>query len=93
MICSCGLKTEVYDSKVVENGNTVWRRRRCRTCKSRFTTYERTTSYLEEVMLLLTEQLTDDMKHINKFHAPLLEKLEKCDEWDDPVWVEVESQD
>jgi hypothetical protein len=41
-------------------------------------------------MMLLTEQLKDDMKRIDKFHAPLLESLEKCDEWDDPVWVEVE---
>ncbi len=90
MLCSCGLKTEVYDSKVVENGKTVWRRRRCPTCTTRITTYERTTSCVEEVMLLLSEQLKDDMKRIDKFHAPFLENLEKGDEWDDPVWVEVE---
>ncbi len=43
-------------------------------------------------MQLLAEQLKDDMKHINKFHAPLLENLEKCDEWEDPVWDAVVEQ-
>ncbi len=34
--------TQVLESRVVEDGNSVRRRRECATCKKRFTTYEKT---------------------------------------------------
>ncbi len=38
----CGnIETKVTDSRVVENGNSIRRRRSCEECNERFTTYER----------------------------------------------------
>ncbi|HBD38224.1 MAG TPA: transcriptional regulator NrdR, partial [Cupriavidus sp.] len=38
----CGhSSTQVLDSRVSEDGDTVRRRRRCEACDRRFTTYER----------------------------------------------------
>ena len=40
---SCGhLESKVVDSRPVENGSSIRRRRECLSCGSRFTTYERT---------------------------------------------------
>ncbi|MCB5364087.1 transcriptional repressor NrdR [Pusillimonas sp. CC-YST705] len=38
--CSC-VDTQVIDSRVSEEGDTIRRRRRCQQCDRRFTTYER----------------------------------------------------
>ncbi|MFT0533253.1 transcriptional regulator NrdR [Castellaniella hirudinis] len=38
--CSCA-DTQVVDSRVSEEGDTIRRRRRCTACERRFTTYER----------------------------------------------------
>ena len=38
--CSCA-DTQVVDSRVSEEGDTIRRRRRCTACDRRFTTYER----------------------------------------------------
>mgnify|MGYP001104598912 FL=1 len=38
--CSCA-DTQVVDSRVSEEGDTICRRRRCTACDRRFTTYER----------------------------------------------------
>lgn len=36
----CGSRTKVYDSRVISNGQTVRRMRKCPKCLFGFTTYE-----------------------------------------------------
>lgn len=38
--CDC-MESHVLDSRVIENGTVIRRRRECKNCKKRFTTYER----------------------------------------------------
>lgn len=41
MVCIyCGNSTQVTNSRLQKRSNQVWRRRRCQTCKSTFTTRE-----------------------------------------------------
>jgi transcriptional regulator NrdR family protein len=41
MICDkCGDKTKVFDSRVLGDGQLIYRRRRCDNCFNKFTTYE-----------------------------------------------------
>ena len=44
------LNTQVVDTRVNEDGDTVRRRRRCPTCDKRFTTYERVELQLPQVV-------------------------------------------
>ena len=41
MMCDkCGDKTKVFDSRVLGDGQLIYRRRRCDNCSNKFTTYE-----------------------------------------------------
>ena len=57
MLCDCGGDTEVKDSRLTGN-NTTRRRRRCKVCNERFTTYETHEAELwrEELKLMCIEQ-------------------------------------
>jgi transcriptional repressor NrdR len=47
----CGTDdTQVIDSRVNEEGNSIRRRRRCAACDKRFTTYETAELYLPQVV-------------------------------------------
>lgn len=84
MICSCGEKTQVYDSKVIESGTIVWRRRKCPICKIRFTTYEKKENVDEELKRLIYEQQKDDVR-VHSNSILLIEEFDGSNEWDDPV--------
>ena len=61
------METKVIDSRVIEEGQSIRRRRECESCKKRFTTYER----VENVSLKV-------IKKSGKIEDFSREKLERC---------------
>jgi transcriptional regulator NrdR family protein len=70
----CGADTAVYDTAGYSHGKAIWRRRKCTNleCANRITTWERTATVEEEMVLLAKEQLADLTRRINKQSRTIL---------------------
>lgn len=68
----CGsFRNKVINSRLVRNGDSVYRRRECMECKSRFTTYE--TQYLKGMVKIA---VSDMKERLIKNHEKLLNDLD-----------------
>ena len=53
MACpECGGRLDVYESRPADAGNTIWRRRECRACHRRYTTFEQAVSDDDDKVIL-----------------------------------------
>ena len=68
------LNTQVVDTRVNEDGDTVRRRRRCPSCDKRFTTYERVELQLPQVVKKNGSRSEYDR---DKIHASMMLALRK----------------
>lgn len=76
MICpSCGFsQSKVIDSRHVEEGNSIRRRRECENCKKRFTTYER----IEDLSIVVVKKDgTREVFDQNKIKKGVIRACEK----------------
>lgn len=71
--CSC-VDTQVIDSRVSEEGDTIRRRRRCTDCDRRFTTYERVELAMPAIVKRNGSRVDFD---INKLRASMALALQK----------------
>lgn len=66
MVCVyCGKATQVVNSRLQKKGNSIWRRRRCRTCGAIFTSQERA-AYNQSLAI------QKDVSHIIPFERDFL---------------------
>ena len=78
----CGFaESRVLDSRPVEEGSSIRRRRECQQCSRRFTTYER----LEEVPLIVVK--TDERRELFDSSKILNGLIKACDKRTVPVTV------
>lgn len=78
----CGYaESRVLDSRPVEEGRSIRRRRECQQCSKRFTTYER----LEEVPLIVVK--TDNRRELFDTSKMLKGLIKACDKRTVPVTV------
>jgi transcriptional repressor NrdR len=78
----CGFaESRVLDSRPVEEGSSIRRRRECQQCSRRFTTYER----LEEVPLIVVK--TDERRELFDSSKILKGLIKACDKRTVPVTV------
>ncbi|MBV2234267.1 MAG: transcriptional regulator NrdR [Sterolibacterium sp.] len=68
------LNTQVVDTRVNEDGDTVRRRRRCPNCDKRFTTYERVELQLPQIVKKNGSRVEYDRE---KLHASMMLALRK----------------
>ncbi len=78
----CGYEdSKVLDSRPVEDGKSIRRRRECLSCQKRFTTYER----VEEIPLIVVKK--DNSRELFDSHKILNGLLKACDKRSVPLSV------
>lgn len=65
--CNCGADTEITNSRKIDG--RVWRRRTCKECRKRFTTYEMAEedidSLSDDALALLAEKVQEFVASLN----------------------------
>ena len=87
---ACGFaESKVIDSRHIEEGNSIKRRRECLACQKRFTTYE----YIETVQIFVKKK--DGSKELfdkNKLLSGLMKACQKRPVNPEDIAVEIESE-